>query len=154
MPVSEVREKKCSIYSALKSQIATIFDPCECCGRNSRTISGFVYQGEAASAAYFVHCTLAGVKRFGANFDLILGKWGDGTSAQDRCAVSLEYRLLDNGPALMIISAKTRPVGNSELASRALTREEVVGNPISKEVFAIADTILAQDSRISELGAK
>jgi hypothetical protein len=130
------------------------FGPCECCGRNSRTIWGFVYQGESASTAYFVHWTLGGIKKYGANFDLILGKWGEGTSAQERCAVSLEYRLLENGPAFMVINAKSCPVVKSELVCRALTREEVVGQPISKEVFALADAILAQDSRISELGAK
>ena len=94
------------------------------------------------------------MKKYVANVDLVIGKWGEGTSARDRFAVSLEYRLLENGPSFMVLSAETRPVGKSELVSRALTREEVVGQPISEEVFAIADTILAQDSRVSELGTK
>lgn len=60
------------------------FGPCDCCSANSRTVWGYLHRGDAAEAAYFVQWTLGQVDRHGANFDLIVGKWGTGTSRHDR----------------------------------------------------------------------
>lgn len=50
---------------------------CECCGQQSRTVSGFVYEGDDAAAVYFIQWTVGGVDTHGANFELIIGRWGD-----------------------------------------------------------------------------
>ncbi|VTT99811.1 Uncharacterized protein OS=Rhodopseudomonas palustris (strain HaA2) GN=RPB_1943 PE=4 SV=1 [Gemmataceae bacterium] len=125
--------------------------PCECCGNNSRCVWGFVHTSEASLASYFVHWTLSRVADHGANFDLILGRWGEGTSARDRVLVALAYRLLESGPGFMVIDAGGRPAASSELVGRALARAEVVGQPVATQAFAIVDAVLAQDARIAEL---
>jgi len=128
------------------------FGPCDCCGDFSRSINGFVNQGNETIAAYIVHWILAHLEH-GAHFDLILGKWGENTEAADRYAVSLRYRVLENGPEFMVIDATQRPIANNELVSRALKREAVVGQPIAAKVFAIADAALVKDERLKELWA-
>ena len=130
---------------------ANDFNSCPCCGRNSRKVWGFVWQGEAAVACFFVHWTLGHIEEFGANFDFIVGKWGDGTSSSDRSAISLEYRLLESGPTFRVIDATERPVAESELTGHVLLRSDVIGKPISNELFAYCDTIMAQDVRITEV---
>jgi hypothetical protein len=125
--------------------------PCECCGNNSRCVWGFVHTPEASLASYFVHWTLSRVADHGANFDLIIGRWGDGTSARDRVLVALAYRLLESGPGFMVIDAADRPAASSELVGRVLTRAEVLGQPVAKQAFAIVDAVLAQDARVAEL---
>jgi hypothetical protein len=129
---------------------ANDYGPCECCGNHSRCVWGFVHTPEASLASYFVHWTLTRVADHGANFDLIIGRWGEGTSARDRVLVALEYRLLESGPGLMVIDAGARPTASSELVGRALTRAEVVGRPIAEQAFAIVDAVLAQDPRVAE----
>lgn len=124
---------------------------CECCGNASRCVWGFARSGEGPAVAYFVHWTIGRVHDHGANFDLILGSWGEGTSAEQRVVVSLAYRLLESGPGFMVIDANGRPAANSGLAGRALARSEVVGQPIAQEAFAVVDAVLAQDPRITEL---
>jgi len=124
---------------------------CDCCGSQSRTVSGFVYRGDDAAAAYSVHWTLGGVDSHGAHFDLILGRWGDGTTAADRRAVALEFRRTDNGPAFMVIDAPGRPASRSHLVGRALTRAEVVGTPTATAAFGIVDAVWLQDERIREI---
>jgi len=52
------------------------FGPCPCCGDMSRSVWGYVYSGDAAYAAYFVHWTLGQVSKHGAHIDLIVGRWG------------------------------------------------------------------------------
>jgi predicted outer membrane lipoprotein len=124
---------------------------CECCGAASRTVWGYVYRGDDAEAAYFVQWTLGQVLRHGANFDLIVGKWGEGADRNDRGAVSLEFRRADSGPAFMIIDSIHRPVGSSDLAGRSLARSEVMGTPLATAAFEIVDAIWLQDERIAEI---
>ena len=124
---------------------------CDCCGQQSRTVSGFVYRGDEAAAAYFVQWTVGGVDSHGAHFDLIIGKWGDGTTPSDRSAVALEFRRTEQGPAFMVIDASQRPAGRSDLAGRALSRDAVVGTPLGKLAFDLVDAVWVHDSRIREI---
>jgi hypothetical protein len=119
----------------------------------SRTVSGYLHRGSATEAAYFVQWTLGQVDRHGAHFDLIIGKWGEGTTASDRCAVSLELRRTDSGPAFMVIDSVQRPVGSSDLVARALSRSEVIGTPLASAAFEMVDAIWLQDPRIAEVKA-
>jgi hypothetical protein len=127
------------------------YGPCACCGNNSRCVCGLVRTPQSVIASYFVHWTLKRVADHGANFDLILGKWGEQSSSADRCLVSLAYRLFEDGPQFMVIDGQDRPAANSELVGRVLGRSEVIGQPIAQEAFAIVDAILAQDPRVLEL---
>jgi hypothetical protein len=119
--------------------------PCECCGNNSRRVWGFVRTPKAPLACYFVEWTLNRVHDHGANFDLILGRWGEEATAQDRVLAAFAYRLLESGPGFVVINAGDRPAASSELVGRALARLEVVGRPIAQEAFAIVDAVLAKD---------
>lgn len=68
----------------------------------SRKVSGRVYSDNDAHAMYFVHWTLGQVPRHGAHIDIIIGEW------DDRSAVSLEYRIGETGPSVMVIDAHGR----------------------------------------------
>ncbi|MCE9531011.1 MAG: hypothetical protein K8T89_07790 [Planctomycetes bacterium] len=125
--------------------------PCPCCGNTSRCVWGLVHGPKGAVAAYYAHWTVSRVADHWPNFDLIIGKWGDGTTAADRCMVALRYRLMDDGPTFMVIDPDDRPAAKSELVGRALPRADVIGKPIAEQAFAIVDTILAQDDRLAEL---
>jgi hypothetical protein len=127
------------------------FGPCECCGANTRRVWGFVHGAGGTVAAYFVQWAVGRVVDHGANFDLILGRWGEGAGAADRSLVALAYRLDDTGPSFMVLDAASRPAAGSELVGRALARGEVVGRPIAQEAFRVVDAVLAQDARVAEL---
>jgi len=116
----------------------------------TRRVWGYVNQDDATIAAYFVEWT-PGHSQRGASFDLIIGKWGEGTAARDRKAVALVYHRSDTGRAFTVIDAENRPIAESNLVSEALGREEVIGKPIAKTVFAICDTLIAQDHRLADL---
>lgn len=127
------------------------YGPCPCCGNNSRCVWGLVREPKRALAAYYVHWTLGRVPDHGANFDLIIGRWGEGATAKDRSLVSLAYRLFDDGPQFMVIDGHDRPAAKNELVEHVLRREEVIGKPIAKQAFDIVDAILARDERVVEL---
>ncbi len=125
--------------------------PCACCGGLSRTVAGYLSDRSGAVAAYFVQWTVNRIAEHGAHFDFIVGGWGQDASAVDRIAVSLEFRRTEQGPAFMVIDAASRPVSQSELVGQALTRDEVVGTPIAKQVFALTDAVWLGDERIAEI---
>jgi hypothetical protein len=121
---------------------------CDCCGRDSRTVAGLVYDQGAAAAAYWMQWTEGHLSDTGANLDLVLGEWGEGTSPADRYAIAMVHRQQADGtPALMIIDAHGRPAANGQLASTALRREDVIGTPLAAQVFALTDAIYEQDDR-------
>ncbi len=130
---------------------ASDFGPCECCGSATRRVWGLAHAPDRDVAAYFVQWAVGRVGDHGALFDLVLGRWSDGTTAADRVLVTLDYRLTDTGPAFMVIDAAGRPAAESELLERALSRAEVIGQPVAQEAFAVADAVLEQDARIAEL---
>ena len=124
---------------------------CDCCGQTSKTVWGSIAANGATAACYYVQWTIDHIAKHGANFDLIVGTWEEGTRPKDRVAICLEYRLLDNGPALMIIDACARGKAYDTLADRLLRRSDVIGTPLAEQAFALSDLILEKDRRISEL---
>ncbi|MDP3369894.1 MAG: hypothetical protein Q8M32_08600 [Brevundimonas sp.] len=123
---------------------------CDCCGRATRALNGYASDDLGALATYAVRWTDGHVAENGANFDLIVGEWG-GAPASQRIAVSVQYRILDSGPAFMIIDATDRPISSSPLVGESLTRARVLGTPLAKEVFAVIDAIWLQDERLRDL---
>lgn len=120
----------------------------DCCGNESRCVWGMVHDGDAGLAACWMRWTVGHLSEPGANLDLILGRWGDKASAEDRVVISLLHReQADGSRALMVIDAADRPAAKGELAQTALARAEVVGTPLAAQVFALVDAIYEQDGR-------
>lgn len=122
---------------------------CSCCGNQTRTFWGLIYEQNGAVASYFVQWTVGQpLDSHPVNFDLIYGSWGEGTTKKDRCAVSLVYFENEAGPGVMIVDAHDRPVAYSELTDTVLKRDEVVGTDLAKQVFALFDAVWLQDKRV------
>ncbi len=80
----------------------------------------------------------------GANLDLVIGSWGDGTSVNDRSSISLWHKEMPDGsPSLMVVDAELKPT----LASIALKRDEIVGTPMADQIYPLIDAIYDQDNR-------
>ena len=128
------------------------FGPCPDCGESTRRVWGYVYRSDLPHAAYYVEWTPSHSDK-SAVFDLIIGRWGENASPDDRQFVSVAYRVLDTGPAFMVQDASAHRAKSSSLASHALNRTEVVGQPIAADVFQICDAVYLADPRIAELRA-
>jgi hypothetical protein len=118
---------------------------CECCGRTTKRVWGFVRRRDAPVAAYFVTWTQGGPEH-GAKFDFILGKWGDVATKDDRYSVALDCRLIDGTPQFMVVDADNRDTSRSPLFGTALKRSDVIGTPLAAQVFAIVDAVYMSDS--------
>ena len=126
------------------------YGPCECCGNMSRTVWGYIHRNDEMVAVYYVSWTLGRIDH-GARVELIIGKWDDDASADDRSAVALACRLQNNQPQFMIRDAEPKDDG---LATHALKRDQIVGTPKSAEIFELVDAIWLKEDRIRELGGE
>jgi hypothetical protein len=118
---------------------------CECCGTTTRRVWGFVRRNGEPVSAYFVAWT-QGKPDHGAKFDLILGKWGDSSTKDDRYSVALDYQLIDGAPQFMVVDALGRATSESPPFGTALKRSGVIGTPLATQVFALVDAVYMSDS--------
>jgi hypothetical protein len=127
------------------------FGPCECCGAMSRTVWGTLSADGEARAVYYVQWTLGQVARHGANVDLLMGEWGEGSTPEQRVAVSLVYRIGPHGPEFASIDPDDRPHANAGLATHRIPGRHVLGNPVGADAYAFMHAIFGQDERLAEL---
>lgn len=125
--------------------------PCACCGSMSRTVWGYLYEAGVSRAVYYVQWTLGQVPRHGANIDLLMGEWGEGSTPEQRVAVSLVYRVGPNGPEFASMDPDQRPHANSGLAAHRIPGRHVLGNPVGADAYAFLHAIFGQDQRVAEL---
>ena len=122
---------------------------CACCGKTRRTVWGYVYRDGGPRACYFVEWTI-GRRDCSARFDVVVGEWFDGTSEEDRQAVSFEYRVLDSMPLFSIVDADGRPAAE---VGRAMKGAESAETALAAEAVTIAEAVLEVDDRVRELAA-
>ncbi|MEM1379483.1 MAG: hypothetical protein AAGH41_02545 [Pseudomonadota bacterium] len=117
--------------------------PCEQHADDTLSLWGEVRRGNEAIAAYFARYTVD-CPEFGASFDFIIGAWGEGTSPDDRSAVSADYQIHDGNGAFMVVDAEGRR-DFSSLASTMCRRDDVIGKDLARTVFALLDAVFMKE---------
>jgi hypothetical protein len=135
----------------IEDRKVTDYGLCECCGDMSRLASGMVRLNDEPYAAYQVHWTTQQVARHGAEVYIMLGQWGDGTTAADRFAVALHFFIESKTHGFMIVDADQTPMASHPLVGRVLSRESVIDTPLAQEVFNLVDAIWLEDENIAEV---
>lgn len=124
---------------------------CPCCNNMTRTVWGAVRAKDRPVAIYYVNWTQNGPDH-GARIDLIMGEWGDHTSAAQRRLVSVEYRVTEAHTGFMVVDASKQTAALAEdIAQTPLTRNQVIGTPLAKDAFALLDAIWLGDDRLTEI---
>ena len=134
-----------------EERTTTTYGPCECCGDVSLLASGLVRRHEEPYAIYQVHWTNNQVFKHGAEFYLILGQFGEGTSSQDKFAVALHFFVERDRHGFMVVDADRTSIASNPLVGRALPRASVIDTPLAEEVFELVDAIWLDDENIAEL---
>jgi len=138
MPASDLRVNQTS---------QTSFE-CSNCRTTTRRFWGEIVENAQTQAVYYVTWCKQSSEHY-PRFDLLIGSWGDNTSADDRHLVAVEFRVVAGEPSFMVIDAQIdryRP-----LASMALRRSDVIGTPDQSRVFDMVDAIWFGDWLIEEM---
>ena len=123
---------------------------CECCGKTTKTIWGFISRNKLCRAVYYVSWT-EGHQERGATFLISLGDW-EGEESADRQSFALRLKMMPTGAAFMMVdAAKTQwakdGAAQNDILGVMLDRAAALVSPLKADVFAIADLILDQDKR-------
>jgi len=125
------------------------YSTCSCCENPTHRVWGWVNDQATVLAAYFVSYTPCH-RDHGAKFQIVLGRWGEQTTPDDRSLVELDYRV-HLGPAALMVVDPTQPSTLATVAKHALRRDQVVGRPIAATVFTIVDAIDMKDPRLNDV---
>jgi hypothetical protein len=98
-----------------------------------------------------VHWTNKQVARHGAEFYIILGEFGDGTTAIDKFAVALHFFVDSDRFGFMVVDADQTPISSHPLVGYALPRASVIDTPLAEEAFNLVDAIWLEDENIAEV---
>jgi hypothetical protein len=121
--------------------------PCPCCGGKTRVVRGFAYRDGEPHAVYLARWAPDRPKH-GATVLVVLGDFGEGSSAADRRAIALEARDYQGGPAFMIVNAADTDFARDAKLGRMATREEVLSTPQARQAFEVVDAVGAADPRV------
>jgi len=113
--------------------------------------SGLVRRDEEPYAAYQVHWTRNQVLKHGAEFYIVLGQFGDGTTSADKFAVALHFFVEEDRHGFMVVDADQTSIASHPLVGRALPRSSVVDTPLAEEVFELVDAIWLEDEHIADV---
>ncbi|CAN5814551.1 hypothetical protein BH11MYX3_BH11MYX3_10320 [soil metagenome] len=119
---------------------------CPDCGSMTRSVWGYVSNERGARAAYVVRWTDGHLER-GAQLMVSIGTWGSESIPDDRMAFGLECRIIENGPAFMLVDAEELPWGDKAFLGQKLTRAAALASPLKDDVFAITDRLIEDDPR-------
>lgn len=127
------------------------YGPCECCGDISHLATGMVRLDDEPYALYQVHWTKNQIVKHGAEFYVVLGKFGERTTAADKFAVALHYFIEPDRSGFSVVDADKTAIASHPLVGRALARADVVDTPLAQEVFDLIDAIWLEDKNIAEV---
>ncbi len=117
----------------------------------SHTIWGYIYDGNAPRAAYFVQWT-DGSLEHPPNLDFLIGTWGDDSIADKKLISWVFDPTLEQVGGFSVIDSQDRPAASSGLCSEALTRAQALSNAdllaLSKQMI---DTVWLHEPRLEEL---
>lgn len=122
---------------------------CECCGRYSRTVHGFVYRNDDAYAVYYAGWSEGHPER-GVTMAIAMGEWGDDSDASDRVSVGVRAFASSSEIHFSILDPEESPWSRTDLLGDMIPRKVALHHPSLKEVFTIAEVLVEHDFRVRD----
>lgn len=121
--------------------------PCLECGSDSGVITGFAYADGDANSVYYVGWCEGDHDPRRAFLTISPGEWGEGTDAEDRINVCIEWR--EAGMRLSEEPVMSRP----DLLGRFVSRNEAMRLGGVEALWHLADHIVVDDPNVRKVSA-
>jgi len=123
---------------------------CDYCGKETRTIWGYLRADQQTIAAYVVQWTRNHPEHY-PNIDLLIGTSGD-DALEDKKLAAWQFNPAVN--SFRLIDSASRPAAKSKLCNESLTREQVLADSAFKELTtSFLDAVWLDDPRLPEVRA-
>ena len=121
---------------------------CQCCGVRCKSYLGFVHEGQATRAAYYVRWVYDNPAH-DVLIALGIGGWGGNTIESDRVFVGLKgLKPTGRDQKFELIDPDDTPWSENHMLGRKVTVETAKGTVVEKEANLLANFILNNDSRL------
>jgi hypothetical protein len=121
---------------------------CECCGRVSRTVHGFIYKDGDAYAVYYAGWSEGHPDR-GVTMAVAVGEWDDNSDASDRVSVGLEAWSAVSKIQFAVLEPEQSPWANTDLLGAMLARPTALAHPVLPAIFEVAEHVVTCDERVA-----
>jgi hypothetical protein len=122
--------------------------PCECCGNVSHTVWGYVHEEAGGTRAVYYAGWIDGHDDRVVRMTVSLGRWGDGTGADDRRSVAIDMRAPEGTPEMMVVDNAL--FDEPAVLGVLQRRQEALDDPALADLWAVADAIVLADPRVAE----
>ncbi|MBL1435623.1 MAG: hypothetical protein COB08_005430 [Rhodobacteraceae bacterium] len=85
----------------------------------------------------------------GAEFTIISGQWGEGTTADDRYVIVLDFWPSSGFSIAESCSERKGMITSS--ASNFMDRDAIIGTEFAERLFSIVDAVHMKDSRLDKI---
>jgi len=120
---------------------------CPCCGQESETVQGYLFDETGATAVYFARYTRKHAEQH-ANMVLSIGGWGEGMTADDRHAIAIRILSDNQGLSFEFPSPETSPWSEETFLGCALVAGRL-SDEERQHYRELATIVAAKDSRLA-----
>ena len=121
---------------------------CPCCGNESHTVWGFIYEDGNAHAVYYAGWTIEHEDK-GVTIAIGLGDWGEDTGPEDRYSIGLDVRANTSDVMFSVLEPEQSSFNDVEFIGRMMPRIEALAHPQLDHIFHVAEHIVADDPRVT-----
>lgn len=132
---------------------------CECCHRGSQTVHGFLYRDGDAYGIYYAGWSEGHPDR-GVTMAVAVGDWDElpdespdepnsESGASRRLLIGLAARPTASEIQFAVLEPEASPWPQTELLGTMLPRDIALAHPVLREIFEVAEYVVAHDERIS-----
>ena len=121
---------------------------CDCCGKRSHTLRGFVSNDGRAYAAYLAAYTEGHETREGTLL-VSIGDWGENGKPGDRTSVCMKVRRIGGRPQVMVVGPRGCPWRDVGVFGAILEREAALARSDIRDYFHTVDHLLEADDRFA-----
>lgn len=120
--------------------------PCACCGGETQSAYGFIYQDGDAYAIYHAGWSPAHPE-LGVDLALTFGEWDEETAPESRYRVGMIVCPTPTQYEFSVVDPTQSSWTNGP--ERFLTRDEVLRHPLRDEFFRVGENVIDQDHRVA-----
>jgi len=121
-------------------------EACDCCGKETKKLTRFVYKDDDAFAIYYIKFTKDHEKKIATGI-ISIGDWE--TDEEPKNRFSFPFRIWTNSDNFQVglIDKEDSPWKQS-LLGKILDRKDSLKHPLISEVFHITDHIVVEDKEV------
>ena len=126
---------------------------CDCCGRRSRTVHGFVYRNGDAFAVYYAGWSPEHLDR-GVTLAIATGEWAEGSGPADRVSIGLATYSKPAEIQCTVLDPEQSPWGETPLFGKMLPRVTALRSRSLKSTLEVAEVVTREDPRVRSVLSK